>query len=222
MCLGMANGYRVPEKENVNEGTKMSDQEIIRALECIASEENVLCDSCPNKKFYLLECHRQGAKNALDLINRQQAELDNYSHNIKNLTESNMQLHKEIEDVRIAVKSYKGKYESAVETARELKLVIAEKQAEIERLTEENLILSSNADTAFQDGLNEAQELYAEQIRNEIKTEAIKDFAERLKNEIINDTAYGCDSSQHSGYYDYKIKIGDITEYIDNLVKEMG
>ena len=50
---------------------------------------------------------------------------------------------------------------------------------------------------------------------------AIKDFAERLKNEIINDTAYACDSTQHSGYYDYQIKIGDIPEYIDNLVKEM-
>lgn len=50
---------------------------------------------------------------------------------------------------------------------------------------------------------------------------AIKDFAERLKNEIINDTAYACDSTQHSGYYDYQIKIGDIPEYIDNLIKEM-
>ena len=55
----------------------------------------------------------------------------------------------------------------------------------------------------------------------EIKSEAVKDFAERLKNEIINDTAYACDSTQHSGYYDYQIKIGDIPEYIDNLVKEM-
>ena len=50
---------------------------------------------------------------------------------------------------------------------------------------------------------------------------AIKEFAERLKDEIINDTAYACDSTQHSGYYDYHIKIGDIPEYIDNLAKEM-
>ena len=55
----------------------------------------------------------------------------------------------------------------------------------------------------------------------EIKVEAYKEFAERLKNEIINDTAYACDSTQHSGYYDYQIKIGDIPEYIDNLTKEM-
>ena len=55
----------------------------------------------------------------------------------------------------------------------------------------------------------------------QIKSEAVKEFAERLKNEIINDTAYACDSTQHSGYYDYQIKIGDIPEYIDNLIKEM-
>jgi hypothetical protein len=53
------------------------------------------------------------------------------------------------------------------------------------------------------------------------KAEAYKEFAERLKNEIINDTAYACDSTQHSGYYDYQIKIGDIPEYIDNLLKEL-
>ena len=50
---------------------------------------------------------------------------------------------------------------------------------------------------------------------------AIKEFAERLKNEIINDTAYACDSTQHNGYYDYQIKIGDLPEYIDNLLKEL-
>ena len=55
---------------------------------------------------------------------------------------------------------------------------------------------------------------------NKIRAEAIKEFAERLKNEIISETAYGCDTNQHSGYYDYSIKIGDIPEYIDNLVKE--
>ena len=44
-----------------------------------------------------------------------------------------------------------------------------------------NEILIKNADTAFQDGLNEAQDLYASQIRNEVKQEVIKEFVERLK-----------------------------------------
>lgn len=50
-------------------------------------------------------------------------------------------------------------------------------------------------------------------------TEAYKEFAEDVKNEIISDTAYGCDSNQNSGYYDYSIKIGDIPEYIDDVLK---
>lgn len=58
--------------------------------------------------------------------------------------------------------------------------LINRQKAEIERLKNENNILSKNADTAFQDGLNEAQDLYAEQIKSEIITEAIKEFAERL------------------------------------------
>ena len=54
-------------------------------------------------------------------------------------------------------------------------------KVEIYRLKNENEILSKNADTAFQDGLNEAQDLYAEQVKAEIKSEAIKEFADRLK-----------------------------------------
>ena len=51
--------------------------------------------------------------------------------------------------------------------------------------------------------------------------DGVKEFAERLENEIISDSAYGCDCKQFSGYYDYTIKIGDIPEYIDKLKKEM-
>lgn len=59
--------------------------------------------------------------------------------------------------------------------------LINRQHAEIERLNIENEILSINADTAFQDGLNEVQDLYAEQVKAEIKSEAIKKFAYRLK-----------------------------------------
>ena len=71
---------------------------------------------------------------------------------------------------------------------------------------------------------DEKDELYCLSVESVkiAKVKVLKEFAERLKNEIISDTAYGCDSNQHSGYYDYKIKIGDIPEYIDNLLKEMG
>ena len=58
--------------------------------------------------------------------------------------------------------------------------LIQRQQEEIDRLKKENNILSQNSDTAFQDGLNEAQDLYAEQIKNEIKAEAVKEFADRI------------------------------------------
>lgn len=63
--------------------------------------------------------------------------------------------------------------------------LINRQKAEIERLEKENEILSKNADTAFQDGLNEAQDLYAEQIKNEIKAEARKEFAGRINGELV-------------------------------------
>lgn len=113
------------------------------------------------------------------------------------------------------------KYDCYSEVSQYALDLINRQQAEIEKLQKENYLLSENADTAFQDGLNEAQELYALQVEGEIKSEAIKEFAERLKEEIICDTAYGCDCNQHSGYYDYKIKIGDIPEYIDDIVKKL-
>ena len=55
----------------------------------------------------------------------------------------------------------------------------------IKKLKQENIILSQDADTAFQDGLNEAQDLYAEQVKVEVKSEAIKEFAERLTDKIF-------------------------------------
>lgn len=81
--------------------------------------------------------------------------------------------------------------------------LIERKLAEIEMLKKENEILSINADTAFQDGLNEAQDLYKKQVESEIKSEAVKEFAARLK----------CGVPQETGV----IRCSDI----DNLVKEM-
>ena len=62
--------------------------------------------------------------------------------------------------------------------------LIQRQQAEIDRLKKENDILSQNSDTAFQDGLNEAQDLYAEQIKDEIKAEAVKEFADRIVEQL--------------------------------------
>ena len=76
----------------------------------------------------------------------------------------------------------------------------------------------------LEESFNRSVRAFDKRLEKTVKLEraaACKEFAEKLKNEIISDTAYGCDTSQHTGYYDYQIKIGDIPEYIDNLLKEM-
>jgi hypothetical protein len=53
----------------------MTDAEIIKALECCIDEDFNLCNKCPIK----IECYTQTVyikKKALDLINRQQAEIE--------------------------------------------------------------------------------------------------------------------------------------------------
>ena len=87
-------------------------------------------------------------------------------------------------------------------------------KAEIERLRRKNKILSVNADTAFQDGLNEARDLYATEVENEIKVEAVREFAEKLKENITD-----CHTVSDGEYVGYDWT--DITHCIDNLIKEM-
>lgn len=112
------------------------------------------------------------------------------------------------------------------ECNREIKVLaldlINHQKSEIERLHKENKILSRNADTAFQDGLNECRELFAP----EIKAEAYKTFAEKLREEFLN--------LQYNAKTDRKnIKIEELKEQmnwllhtvaietVENLLKEM-
>lgn len=59
--------------------------------------------------------------------------------------------------------------------------LINRQKEEIEKLKSKNEILSRNADNAFQEGLNECRELF----EPEIKAEAYKEFAERLKSYLL-------------------------------------
>ena len=53
----------------------MTDNEIIKALECHASHTDE-CDDCPNVEISSSVCSEIMAENALDLINRQKAEIE--------------------------------------------------------------------------------------------------------------------------------------------------
>ena len=90
--------------------------------------------------------------------------------------------------------------------------LINRQKAEIEKLKSENEILSRNADNAFQEGLNECRELF----EPEIKSEAYKEFAERIKMSIkANVVETLCNDVK--GVYNAEYVLDDI----DNLLKEM-
>lgn len=88
--------------------------------------------------------------------------------------------------------------------------IITQQKAEIEQLKAKNEILIKNADTAFQDGLNEAQDLYASQIRNEVRQEVIKEFAEKFKEKISQGVCCG------------RLSFVETKNELDNIVKEMA
>lgn len=123
----------------------MTENEIIRAFECLGGK-TMYCRSCPySKRFPLSKCREECAKNALDLINRQKEENSNLTSNLTSLQND-----------------------------------LTSAKAEVERLKKENKILSKNADTAFQDGLNEARDLYRAEVRNEVATEVMRVLVEQF------------------------------------------
>ena len=135
---------------------KLTDKEIIKALECCIKDDCINCPMDINQKCLSIYHH------ALDLINRQKSEID----------------------------SAKAKIEICAE-------VIERQDKEIERL---------------QKKVEELSEVLSDSIRiryKEAQSEAVKEFAERLKTEIdIRPT--------HS-----KKQNECVFFLIDNLVKEM-
>lgn len=109
--------------------------------------------------------------------------------------------------------------------------LINRQKAEIEKLKSENEILSYNADNAFQEGLNECRELF----EPEIKSEAYKEFAKKVKEEIKkaydNEMGvYGVHLEKHEDNPDFEFlstltgktdTLRGLYCFINNLVKEM-
>ena len=63
----------------------MTDNEIIKAMQCVIGND-VSCSECEYQKALPFpSCRRMCAKNALDLINRQKAEIERLQKNIDGL-----------------------------------------------------------------------------------------------------------------------------------------
>ena len=118
----------------------MTDKEIIKALECCVDED---CDNCPNRSGIF--CIVKIESYALDLINRQQEQL-----------------------------------EAAIAGQETLQKALAEKDEEIKRL-KNNVFCSVVIDEGkMRNIVNEKVAEFELDIES-IKSEAIKEFAERLK-----------------------------------------
>ena len=176
---------------------EMTDAEIMKALKCCKVEfEN--CEKCP---YGGIDCLTEKGeslimRDALDLINRQQAEIE--------------KLNVELVGMRGACESYKIHYDNA--------------QAEIERL--QKIIVGfmdevgtwSNKYDVDISNIHKLPILAKEDynIKNKIKSEAIKKFAERLKKKASS-IVTSC-----QGYEIYETKQYQISAInFDNLVKEM-
>ena len=118
-------------------------------LECIGSEEYILCADCVYRKYDGLECHRIVAREALALIN-------SYEQKIKELTQANEQLSES--------------YDHLEKTKDEL-------LSERARLTEENENLSKKCDLRERDHNVTLDLLYKAEAENERLKESNAGFA---------------------------------------------
>lgn len=88
----------------------MTDNEIIKALECCANWQNdKSCEECP-ANTYGFGCANKMAKYAIDLINRQNAEIERYKGVIK-ILENDIEIAK-AEAIKEFAERLRERYES--------------------------------------------------------------------------------------------------------------
>ena len=74
----------------------MTDEQIVKALEyCVDTPPK--CEECAYKDFFGLGCIRQKERDAIFLIRRQRAEIENLKQDVADLEETNGYLHAEFE-----------------------------------------------------------------------------------------------------------------------------
>ena len=168
----------------------MTDEQIIKALEYCAADDGDDCFQCPYGNIVYKPgnggCVNRCRKDALDLINRQKAE--------------NEELRS---DKIIAEKHEKDARDLFVDCTKQLE----EAKAEIESLKRGVTFTFTIED------FKSIQETVISRLDNKIKSEAIKEFAERLKK---SDELYNCIRAIGN-----VSKIDCLIDTFNNLVKEM-
>ena len=125
------------------EEKKLTDEEIVKALECCAVEPCEDCGNCPRFTKEKL-CHKANAKQSLDLIHRLQSENEKLKPKkiLANRVYSDATLKgwkKEdlIEQIRILEHNWAAAEETLNNSSKNAEKLLAEQKAEIERLTRE-------------------------------------------------------------------------------------
>lgn len=177
----------------------MTDEQIIKAMQCVIGNV-VSCSECEYRKAPLYPiCRRMCAENALDLINRQKAKIEELRS-----------------DKIIAERHEKDARELFVGCTRQLE----EAKAEIERLKK-----GVSFTFAIED-FESIKETIISNLDNKIKSEAIKEFAECLKSRLskLSVRTKTHDGKTTSDYVDdiaNQLLHDVVPQEIDNLVKEM-
>jgi hypothetical protein len=183
---------------------KFTDEEVIKALEC-CKRGYCIDGKCPlldwNDYDDISRCTGTLATIALDLINRQKAEIHALTSAVDNSTQEFLKLHDTYQE---------QKAEIAMKNAEINAYSISKKfdaeyfNADIKKLEKEN------AELRMENNILATE--YAERVR----AEAIQEFAERLTNRIM-DKLDASDNAPDGDFY----FITDVYTDIDDLVKEM-
>ena len=187
----------------------MTDKEIKKALEYL-----------PDR--ILTETERMAIENALDLINRQQSAIDVYMQENDRLKTAYIQVSEDRNEIRKEAEAEIERLSNSAkqweDTAKDLLIGKEKQQAEIERLNVK-LVGMRGACNSYKMHYDNAK-AEIERLREnnkaimqtiaDVHTEAIKEFAEKLKDKA---SFIGLDGRE-------KLDLVD-TKTIDNLVKEM-
>lgn len=134
----------------------MTDKEIMKALECCGDEEMLKwCTDCPYFDKENDFCQEDLSRDALDLINRQQAEIEKY-RKLDELAE------KCIENQKLEIKQLEGDILEEKLNYSHIKELYEEEKAKVEKAKQKVINSCKMLKTA--------------------RAEVIKEFADRLKN----------------------------------------
>lgn len=166
---------------------KLTDNEIVKALECCKYEYDTKCELCCYNFYSRTGCRSELRRNALDLINRLQAENERLNEIVKTRHKVFETKCEKLENSEAELDEYK-KIKKTIDEFWEILLTLS----------------------LFKRKEKPTLEEFAEAIQ-EIKSEAYKEFAERLKNKGM--------AKYKTIDNEYLYEFDDI--FIDNILKEL-